>query len=101
MIEAREEAHRISAGPEQEDRPAEDALAAMAEEIATYHNHLPQLLGEQAGRFVLIRGADVLGTFPDRSAALREGYRRFGVVPFLVRQIADPEPAVYLPNVLP
>jgi hypothetical protein len=56
---------------------------------------------EDAGRFVLIKGADILGTFPDRSAALREGYRLFGVVPFLVRQIADPEPVVYLPNVVP
>ena len=61
----------------------------MAEEIASYHYHLPQLLVEQAGRFVLIRVRRRLGTFPDRSAALREGYRRSGVVPFLVRQIAD------------
>jgi hypothetical protein len=51
---------------------------------------------------VLIKGADILGIVPDRSAELREGYRRFGaVVPFLVRQIADPEPMVYLPNVVP
>jgi hypothetical protein len=81
---------------------AEVALAAIAEEIATYRNHLPQLLREQAGRFVLIKGADILGIFPDRSAAMREGYRRLGVaVPVLVRQIADPEPVVYLPNVVP
>jgi hypothetical protein len=84
------------------DRSPEAALAAIAEEIATYRNQLPQLLREQAGRFVLIKGADILGTFPDRSAALREGYSRFGVVvPFLVRQISDPEPVVYLPNVVP
>ena len=84
-----------------DDRSPENALAAIAEEIATYRNHLPQLLREQAERFVLVKGADILGIFPDRSAALREGYRRFGVVPFLVRQIADPEPVVYLPNVVP
>ncbi len=77
------------------------ALAAMAEKIATCRNHLPQLLREQTGRFVLIRGANVLGTFAERSAALREGYRRLGVVPFLVRQIGDPEPVVYIPNVVP
>lgn len=76
-------------------------MAALADEITTYQNHLPQLLREQAGQFVLIRGGNVLGTFPDRSSALREGYRLFGVVPFLVRQIADPEPVVYLPNVVP
>ena len=85
----------------EEERSGEVALAALAEEIATYRDRLPQLLREQAGRFVLIKGASILGTFPDRSTALREGYRRFGVVPFLVRQIADPEPVVYLPNVVP
>ena len=63
-------------------------------------DHHPRLLSEEAGRFVLIKNADVLGAFPNRSAALREGYRRFGVVPFLVRQIADPEPEVYLLNVV-
>ena len=44
---------------------------------------------------------DVGAVFRDRSEALREGYRRFGVVPFLVRQIAASEPVVYLPNVAP
>jgi hypothetical protein len=83
------------------DCSPEVALAVLAQEIATYRDHLPQLLREQAGRFVLIKGVDVLGTFPERSAALREGYRRFGVAPFLVRQIADPDPVVYLPNVVP
>ena len=68
----------------------------LAEEIATYGHHFPQLLCEEAGRFVPITCADILGTFSDRPAALREGYRRFRVVPFLVRQIADPEPLVYL-----
>jgi hypothetical protein len=101
MIEAQERAHRVLTAPGEEDRSAEVALAAIAEEIATYRNQLPQLLREQAGRFVLIKGADILGTFPDRSAALREGYRRLGIVPFLVRQIADPEPVVDLANVLP
>ena len=82
------------------DRSPEAALAVLAEEIAN-GIHLPQLMRDEAGRFVLIKGADILGTFPNRSAALREGYRRLGVVPFLVRRIAEPEPVVYLPNVVP
>ena len=101
MIEARDRAHPVRSVPGDGDRSPEAALAVLAEEIATYGHHLPQLLREEAGRFVLIKGADVLGTFPNRSEALREGYRRLGVVPFLVRQVADPEPVVYLPNVVP
>jgi hypothetical protein len=80
----------------------DDSLAAKGREIAPYREHLAQLLRELAGRFVLIKGTDILGTFPDRSAALREGYSRFGVVvPFPVRQIVNLESVVYLPNVVP
>ncbi len=80
---------------------AEDALAVLAEEMAAYHDRLPALLREHEGEFVLIKGTDVIGVFHDRSQALREGYRRFGVIPFLVRQITASEPVVYLPNVVP
>ena len=77
------------------------ALAVLAEEMGTYRDHLPELLQRQEGRYVLVKGTDVAGIFGDRSAALREGYRRFGIVPFLVRQVAASEPVVYLPNVAP
>ena len=76
------------------------SITALAEEIATYRNRLPELLREHDGQFVLIKGTEIAGIFPDRSTALREGYRRFGIVPLLVRQITASDPAVYLPNVV-
>jgi hypothetical protein len=79
----------------------EVALSALAEEMMTYRDHLPELLRGQEGRYVLIKGREVVGVFTDRSAALREGYLRWGVVPFLVRQISASGPVVYLPNVAP
>jgi hypothetical protein len=79
----------------------EDALAALAEERASYRDRLPELVRKHEGRFVLIKGQNVIGVFSDRSTALQEGYSRFGVVPFLVRQVAASEPVVYLPNVVP
>jgi hypothetical protein len=97
MIEAREQARQLSPAPSE----TEVALAALAQEIATYRNRLPELLLRQEGQYVLIKGSDVAGVFRDRSEALREGYQRFGVVPFLVRQIVASEPVVYLPNVVP
>jgi hypothetical protein len=77
------------------------ALASLAEEMATCRAHLPRLVTEDRGRFVLVKGADIAGIFIDRSEAIQEGYRRFGIVPFLVRQITPDEPTVYLPNVVP
>jgi hypothetical protein len=101
MTEARERARPVPTVAAGEECSPESDLSVMTQGIETFRNHLPELLRENAGRFVLIKGVDILGTFLDRSAALREGYRRVGVVPFLVRQVADPEPVVYLPNVVP
>ena len=100
LIEAQGRAHGTSAVTEDE-KASRVSIAALADEIATYRGHLPELLREYEGRFVLIKGTEIAGIFPDRSTALREGYRRFGIVPLLVRQIAASDPAVYLPNVVP
>jgi hypothetical protein len=96
MIEARGRARE--APPRANGSQA--ALDALAEEMATYHVHQAELLREHEGQYVLIKGSEVVGVFHDRSAALREGYQRFGIIPFLVRQIAACEPVVYLPNVV-
>jgi hypothetical protein len=97
MIEARDRAQPASTTAGK----SEAVLAVSAGEMATYREHLPELLRRQEGQFILITGTDVLGVSPDGSAAMREGYHRFGIVPFLVRQIAASEPAVYLSNVAP
>ncbi|WP_422931851.1 hypothetical protein [Singulisphaera sp. PoT] len=98
MIETRTEETCL---PTASSNDAGGALASLADEMAAYRVHQAELAGEHEGEFVLIKARDVIGVFGDRSAALREGYRRFGVVPFLVRQIAAKDPVVYLPNVTP
>jgi hypothetical protein len=97
MIETQGQARRVSPALSE----PEVALHMLAEEMATYRAHLPGLLQGQQSQYVLIKGTDVVGVFNDRSEALREGHQRFGVVPFLVRQIVACEPVVYLPNVVP
>jgi hypothetical protein len=59
---------------------------ALEKEIDAYAKALPTLK-DQAGKFVLIRGDDVVGTFSSYEDALREGYAKFKLEPFLVRQI--------------
>jgi hypothetical protein len=88
----------VGAIPDRPDGERVDRLAEIAQETATYRARLPELLAHE-GQFVLIKGDQVIGFYEDSSAALREGYRRFGLVPLLVKKIAAVEPVVYIPNV--
>jgi len=99
MIEAQGRARRVPSADD-EKASAHVSIAALTEEMATFRDRLPELLCEHEGEFVLIKGTEIAGVFLDRSEALREGYRRFGIVPLLVRQIVASDPVVYLPNVV-
>lgn len=58
-----------------------------AEESSTYEANVEQWAEEHAGEFVLIRGTEVVGFFATNEKALTEGYKRFGIAPFFVRQV--------------
>jgi len=59
---------------------------ALEKELETYKRKLPELISEE-GKFVLMKGDDVCDTFTSYEDALKEGYKRFGLEPFLVKQI--------------
>src|SRR5271155_2256341 len=88
-----------SAKPDSGKAPPIWSIEAIAEEIATYKGRLPEMASEHEGEFVLIKGNEVVGFYPDDSSALREGRRRFGFVPFLVKQVKAHERVIYFPNV--
>lgn len=59
---------------------------ALEKELATYKLRLPELSVHE-GKYVLISGeeiVDVYGTYED---ALRDGYAKFKLNPFLIKQI--------------
>ena len=60
-------------------------------EMATYRTKLPQLLDE-AGKFVVIQGERILGTYSAYEDALKAGYQEFKLEPFLVKKILAIEP---------
>jgi hypothetical protein len=47
------------------------------------------LLLERKGEYVLIKGEEIVGYFPDEDSALEAGAERFGTEPALVKQIAE------------
>jgi hypothetical protein len=67
---------------------------ALEKEIATYHLKLPELLAE-AGKYVLIHTDEMAGVWDTYEDALRAGYSRFGLEPFLVKRIEGVEQALY------
>lgn len=68
-----------------------DGADRLADELITYRDRLPELHKDE-GRFVLIRGREVIGIYDSRDEALQEAAARFGDVPVLVKQIAAKEP---------
>lgn len=54
---------------------------------------LPELLQTDCGRYVLVKGKEVIGTFDTWDAAVKEGYKRFFGQPFLAKKIEEnPQP---------
>lgn len=62
----------------------------LAQEIATFEKHRADLEKSHPGKFVLIKGDEVLGTFDTFENAAAEGVRLFPKEDFLIRQIGAP-----------
>ena len=67
---------------------------ALEKELETYRKELPRLLAEE-GRFALIRGDRVAGTFSTYADALQAGYAKFSLSPFLVKRIEAVERVLF------
>ncbi len=60
---------------------------ALEKEMETYRKNLPEW-GEYEGKFVLIHGEEVIDFFGAYEDAIKAGYQRFALKPFLVRRIS-------------
>jgi hypothetical protein len=60
-------------------------------ELQTYQEQLPNLL-VQEGKFVLIADGEVIDTYETYADALKVGYEKKRLHPFLVKQIKSIEP---------
>ncbi|WAB91948.1 hypothetical protein [Pseudomonas citronellolis] len=64
-------------------------------EITTYNAQLPNLLQHQ-GKFVVIKGEEVVDVLDTYNDALKLGYERFGLQQFLVKRIMPPEQVFFI-----
>jgi hypothetical protein len=56
-------------------------------EIETYNRNKQRLVAQGDGKFVVIQGCDIAGVWDTYEDALQAGYEKFGLTPFLVKQI--------------
>ena len=56
-------------------------------EIQTYEREKQRLLSENEGKYAVIHGTEVAGVWDTYVDALHAAYEKFGLEPFLVKQI--------------
>jgi hypothetical protein len=66
--------------------PVQEITMALEKELATYRDKLPELI-QHEGKFVLIHGDSVIDYFGAYEDAIKAGYQRFQLEPFLVKQV--------------
>lgn len=69
------------------------------EEVKTYENAKPMLLAAHENEWVVIKGGEMLGTYPTLSEAYGKGLERWGYVPMLIKQIEREETPVIIPTI--
>jgi hypothetical protein len=72
-------------------------MPALDEELRTYAQQEEELKLTAPGKFVVIKGTEIVGTFDTLELALTEATRRFGLEPYLVRRIGEPIEQLNIP----
>lgn len=58
-------------------------------ELRYFNEHRPELLENAPGKFALVKGDALIGTFDSETEAIRHGYQTLGNVGFLVKQVTE------------
>ena len=73
---------------------------ALERELETFEKKLPELKAEHEGKFALVHGDELVDVFTSYEDAIEAGYSRFGLDPFLVKQIHALEQAQFVSRFL-
>ena len=76
------------------------AAMGVSEEIEFLDSSKEKLRREHRGRYVLIRGRAVLGSFETEEAAYRQGVAQYGMAPFVVAYLGEHEDRAWVPQLV-
>lgn len=69
---------------------------ALEKELQFFAENKTKWLKAHFGKFVLVKGSELIGVYDNAETAIAEGAKRFGAESFLVRQLNE-EKDVYIP----
>jgi hypothetical protein len=73
----------------------------LEKELETYKKKLPEWKSQE-GKFVLIHGEEIVDFFSTYEDAIKSGYQKYKLDPFLVKRIHATEPIFFISrNVVP
>lgn len=72
---------------------------ALEQELETYKSKLPEMKSNE-GKFVLIHADQLIDFFTSYEDAVKDGYRRFKLDPFLVKQVQTIEQGQFISRLL-
>ncbi len=73
---------------------------ALEKELATYKSKRSELLANE-GKFVVIHDSEVAGIWDTYEDALKVGYDKYGLSPFLVQRIESVDTIIYATRYIP
>ena len=73
---------------------------ALEKEMETYNTRREELL-QHEGKFVVIHGDEVVGIYDTYEDALKIGYEKVGLTPFLVKRIEAVDTVIFSARQIP
>jgi hypothetical protein len=64
-------------------------MEILEKELATYEANRADLVAQARGKYALVKDDKVVGVFDTDRDAVHQGYDRFGLTPFLVKEIVE------------
>lgn len=72
-------------------------LEVLRKELEHFDRIKNDLLKTDKGKFALIKGERIIGTFNRESDAYKKGIELYGIEPFLIKCISESEPVQRIP----
>lgn len=75
----------------------DDPPIDFSREEAAYERERERMVRDHLGQIALIHEDEVVGAFPTAEEAISEGFRRFGLVKMMLKEIRDPDTPAFMP----